>query len=92
MPNELDICPVTEQVEASSVDEVDDHGRKPSKVEALGLEDVDERDCPDGGYGWVVVICLILMYAVSWGKSRLFPPPRHPGLCSALSWTTLEVH
>lgn len=64
-------------------DKVDqpDHGTEASKVEMTGetagaeiMGTIAEEDCPDGGYGWIVVICLVLMYAVSWGMSTTLPP------------------
>lgn len=27
----------------------------------------EKDDCPDGGYGWVVMICLVGINAVTWG-------------------------
>ena len=37
--------------------------------EEVGLEDDDDDKVPDGGYGWVVVACLVAMNASTWGES-----------------------
>lgn len=55
----------------------------PLPIVNLGVHDVEElpptydaRDphlpqpqVPDGGYGWVVAFCLMVMNAVTWGKN-----------------------
>ena len=60
-------------------------GAEANKVEMTGetggtevTGTIAEDDCPDGGYGWIAVICLVLMYAVSWGMSIFSPPLRYP--------------
>ncbi|WRT67573.1 uncharacterized protein IL334_004545 [Kwoniella shivajii] len=35
-------------------------------------KDGDEDDIPDGGYGWVIVGCLIAMNAVTWGINTTY--------------------
>ena len=44
-------------------------------------ESAEESNLPDGGYGWVVVGCIFLINAHSWGMTRVRPhytPTRAP--------------
>lgn len=47
----------------------------------IQLEEPPEDVIPNGGYGWVVAVCILMSNAVTWGKSIFCPRLR---LCSQL--------